>query len=95
MPHRVPAICGFLSAVLTGFVVAGGLAIYEQHGLTLSAQSNWAPSRTPWGDPDLQGVWNSKTLTPLERSAKYAGREFLRSGSPGVGTGKRRGQGQG
>src|ERR1700676_1700685 len=23
--------------------------------------------RTPWGDPDLQGVWNDATSTPLER----------------------------
>ena len=23
--------------------------------------------RTPWGDPDLQGQWNSQTSTPLER----------------------------
>src|SRR5579862_5072213 len=33
--------------------------------------------RTPWGDPDLQGVWSNATNTPLERPAKYAGREFL------------------
>ena len=23
--------------------------------------------RTPWGEPDLQGVWNDATSTPLER----------------------------
>src|SRR6516225_9536543 len=33
--------------------------------------------RTPWGDPDLQGSWSNATTTPLERPAKYAGREFL------------------
>jgi hypothetical protein len=27
----------------------------------------WTPPRTPWGDPDLQGLWNSATMTPLER----------------------------
>jgi hypothetical protein len=25
------------------------------------------PPRTPWGDPDLQGVWDYRTITPLER----------------------------
>ena len=25
------------------------------------------PPRTPWGDPNLQGVWTNTTLTPLER----------------------------
>jgi hypothetical protein len=33
--------------------------------------------RTPWGDPDLQGIWDSKVITPLERPAKYANRELL------------------
>jgi hypothetical protein len=30
--------------------------------------------RTPWGDPDLQGVWDSSTITPLERPAALAGK---------------------
>ncbi len=33
--------------------------------------------RTPWGDPDLQGLWNYATITPLERPPDYAGREWL------------------
>ncbi len=32
---------------------------------------------TPWGDPDLQGVWTSATRTPLERPAEFGNREFL------------------
>ena len=27
----------------------------------------WTPPVTTWGDPDLQGQWNSQTSTPLER----------------------------
>ena len=41
-----------------------------------SAAGQEAP-RTPWGHPDLQGIWVGSTLTPLERPAEYAGREFL------------------
>ena len=33
--------------------------------------------RTPWGDPDLQGIWEYWTFTPLERSADLAGRDVL------------------
>jgi hypothetical protein len=35
--------------------------------------------RTPWGDPDLQGQWNSQTATPLERplTGALAGKETL------------------
>ena len=43
--------------------------------LPAAAQSDYA-ARTPWGDPDLQGVWSYATLTPLERSPELEGREF-------------------
>ena len=32
---------------------------------------------TPWGDPDLQGIWLDETDTPLQRPAKYASQEFF------------------
>jgi hypothetical protein len=32
---------------------------------------------TPWGDPDLQGIWTDETDTPLQRSPKYADQEFF------------------
>ena len=31
-----------------------------------AATKSW---KTPWGDPDLQGVWNDATSTPLQRPA--------------------------
>jgi hypothetical protein len=34
-------------------------------------------TRTPWGDPDLQGTWFVMYDVPLERSAANAGKEFL------------------
>ena len=37
----------------------------------------WALPRTPWGHPDLQGIWNNGTPTPLERSESFSGQEFL------------------
>ncbi len=33
--------------------------------------------RTAWGVPDLNGVWDFRTLTPLERPERYGDREFL------------------
>ena len=35
------------------------------------------PPRTPWGEPDLQGIWDYCTLTPLQRPGELAGKEFL------------------
>ena len=33
--------------------------------------------RTADGHPDLQGVWDFRSATPLERPARFAGREFM------------------
>lgn len=33
--------------------------------------------RTSWGHPDLQGVWSAATITPFQRPAEWAGKDFL------------------
>ena len=33
--------------------------------------------RTPWGDPDLQGIWTNTTTTPLERPDDLADQDVL------------------
>src|SRR5258708_22152740 len=33
--------------------------------------------RTTWGEPDLQGIWNGETLTPLQRPARFANKPVL------------------
>src|SRR5881396_291623 len=37
----------------------------------------WTPPRTPWGEPDLQGIWDFATITPLERPNELAGKTVL------------------
>src|SRR5712691_3253109 len=37
-----------------------------------------AALKTSWGEPDLMGIWDvTPTQIPLQRPAKYAGREFF------------------
>jgi len=45
--------------------------------IAASAATNWTASRTPDGQPDLQGVWLSNGATPLERPKALEGRQFL------------------
>jgi hypothetical protein len=39
-----------------------------------AAKAGPAPA-TPWGEPDLQGIWREDYQVPLQRPAKYAGKE--------------------
>ena len=42
-----------------------------------TADSPYIAPRNEWGQPDLRGVWNFSSNTPLERPAQYADQEFL------------------
>tara|TARA_B100001123_G_scaffold444863_1_gene594827 strand:- start:1786 stop:2736 length:951 start_codon:yes stop_codon:yes gene_type:complete len=41
------------------------------------ASSPMEAFKTPWGHPDLQGIWTNTTTTPLERPDDLAGKEVL------------------
>ena len=43
----------------------------------LDAQQKPASPRTSWGHPDLQGVWSSATVTPMERPKEFADKPTL------------------
>ena len=42
-----------------------------------AATRPFTPPKTPWGDPDLQGIWNFATSTPLERPANLGYKAVL------------------
>ena len=41
-----------------------------------AALKAWTAPRTPWGDPDLRGVWMTATYTPLQRPADLGTKAF-------------------
>jgi hypothetical protein len=57
-------LCLLLPAALALFAVAPA-----------SAQK-WSGGRTPDGHPDLEGVWDAASMTPLERPVELGNKEF-------------------
>lgn len=66
--------CRFL-ALRCGFAFAAAVVILQP--VVGRSQTTAMPPHTPWGDPDLQGIWSNATITPLERSEEMSDREFL------------------
>jgi hypothetical protein len=74
-----------LTAVASLLIGAGGVwqvadVVRAQTAPVPAPQaSRSAPARTPWGDPDLQGVWsyNDDVNTPFERPTELSGKPVV------------------
>src|SRR5713226_4059384 len=61
-------------------VAIAGAAVSAGFSISITQTSAQAPApalTTPWGEPDLQGIWMDESDTPLQRPAKYANQEFF------------------
>ena len=65
MSHRV---------LVSVSAVAVVVAVVSLSAIPVAAQT--AP-RTAWGQPDLQGIWDFRTITPLQRPEELGDKEFL------------------
>ena len=61
------------------FVSLTIIAVIGTVGLTtaIPAGAQNVVPRTAWGKPDLQGVWDFRTITPMQRPERYGDKEFL------------------
>jgi hypothetical protein len=49
----------------------------SKYAISAAFDPNYKAPRTPYGQPDLQGVYNNFTLTPESRPAEFANKEFF------------------
>ena len=75
---------GLMITVAIGAITVGAVAAVSiltvagaSSGGCLPPPAPVATFKTPWGEPDLQGIWTVESDTPLQRSPKYATQEFF------------------
>src|SRR6516162_144350 len=74
--HRIDVLAAVTLALLV-VVVAGSKAQEEPRHKVGASPKGWSAPRTAWGQPDLQGIWDQTTGTPLERPKDLAGKAIL------------------
>jgi hypothetical protein len=66
--------------VLTAATCFGAAIAWAQQAATTDSaepfEAPLTPPLTPWGDPDLQGVWDYRTITPMQRPREFGDRAF-------------------
>jgi hypothetical protein len=77
--HALP-----IGAAAAMFVIAPSLARAQAVGSAEAAAAvrtdrNWQPPMTPWGHPDLQGIWTTDDMRgiPQQRPAEFGTRPYL------------------
>ncbi len=70
--RRRPSICVMSALIAIGGAVAPAAPAEAQ--APAKASSRFV---TPWGDPDFRGIWDNRTITPLERPEEFSEKAVL------------------
>src|ERR1700737_2781557 len=76
MNHRRLTLSGLVAALALAAVPIAAQAPAPAPA-TQSKKATASVPKTPWGHPDLQGVWANNNATPLERPKEIADKAFL------------------
>ena len=66
-----------LTLIGASAAVLSVLVVLSPTEMTAQDQAATPVLKTPWGEPDLQGIWTDETDTPLQRPARFANQEFF------------------
>jgi hypothetical protein len=78
MRHRfLTSANGPILVIAVALLAPAPVASQTGSQATTAAANAWTPARTPDGKPDLQGVWDYRTITPLERPVALGTKAFF------------------
>jgi hypothetical protein len=66
-----------VTAAIAAAVASAAMSLPVTRTSAQAPAVSGAALKTPWGEPDLQGIWTDETDTPLQRSPRFANQEFF------------------
>jgi hypothetical protein len=75
----LPIGCALVAALAAGATAIPLAAQRSAASGVVNGKKAWTPPRTPWGDPDIAGIFTTddELGVPFERPDQFAGREFV------------------
>jgi hypothetical protein len=73
----VIAVAAAAAAIGAGVSVSTTPTTAQAPATSVAAPAPATALKTPWGEPDLQGIWTDETDTPLQRSPKFANQDVF------------------
>ena len=63
---------------VAGFVAVAGMQTAQSRAVGAAGGAQYTPPKTPWGDPDLQGMYTNKDENgiPMERPTQFDGKKL-------------------
>ena len=75
MRHRFLVAAFLITLIVAAFTAVEPMAAQDPAPKPFTPPaSTYTPPRTPWGDPDLMGVWDYQSLIRMERPPDLAGK---------------------
>ena len=77
MRQRPIAVIGVTAVMIAAVVFLQFVRPSTVAGQTPTGTATETALKTPWGEPDLQGIWTNDFEVPLQRPARFADKESL------------------
>src|SRR5262249_43400416 len=75
MPYRPPG--PIWTVALAAVASSAAISVPVTRISAQAPAASGTAMKTPWGEPDLQGIWTDEFDTPLQRPPRYANQEFF------------------
>src|SRR5438552_9941710 len=73
MPDRFSG--PMVTAAIAAAALSAAIAVPVTRTSAQAPAASGTALKTPWGEPDLQGIWTDPYQTPLQRPAQFANKE--------------------